>query len=142
MAKINVSVAVKSGICAVLFTKSGRVVFRSVFRTEVTDAKKYSNLIFCLKKAILALRTYSEETEPVEEVVFECASSNLIQWVEQGNTKGDCENEFEEMFAVLDSIPLEYSFVYNKSPKALVYAKADHLPKMKLSGLNLEDYDD
>lgn len=145
MSALSVSISCKKGICAILFSQDGKILFRSVTGIPSEVSGIYDSLTHCMTKALLLLKGYVEDTEDssgVGEVVIECNNTRFIHWVEQGYTNEEYMDSFSKMLEVLDSIPIVFSFCYCKTPKASLYAKREYLTKPRLSGLDIDSYID
>jgi len=137
MSSVCLSCAFKKDLLSVIISDAGKLVFKSTekVRDESIVGSTFLGVINAFKAGFNSLKLYVEEHEEVDSVVIECNNSTFISWINRGYSKEEYHEAFTEMLGVLDSIPIRYSFSYNKSLKASLFLDKKYLRKEKLAGL-------
>lgn len=130
------SFAVKKGVSYIVLVRDGFMVCKSV--TQIKDESildsSYSCLISSFISTLRIVRKFINENSDIDKVIFEVNNTAFIKWVYNGTSKEQYHNLFIEAMELLNEIPVQYSFTYNKKPLSLIYIK-DKPDKVKLSGL-------
>lgn len=144
MSNIVCSIALRKNVVSILIVDGGMIKSRVVER--IKDAKSlessYASIIYAFKVALRHVRDYIQKSDEEYSVCFETSNSTFIKWVENQYSKAAYQTEFLEALKLLQEIPILYAFHYCQKPKALVYADEKYCKKEKLSGLDIEGFED
>lgn len=143
MNQLNVSICIRNNILAILLTKDGMLVDKTVelLRNKDITGPNYLSLLYGIKKSLLKVRNFLENNKAITSVVFELNNSTVVSWIKNCYSKENYQESFVEVMRLLQEIPMQYAFVVNTKPKALRFADNKYLTqKLKISGFNLEEF--
>lgn len=143
MNQLNVSICIRNNILAILLTKDGMLVDKTVelLRNKDITGPNYLSLLYGIKKSLLKVRNFLENNKAITSVVFELNNSTVVSWIKNCYSKENYQESFVEVMRLLQEIPMQYAFVVNIKPKALRFADNKYLTqKLKISGFNLEEF--
>lgn len=143
MNQLNVSICIRNNILAILLTKDGMLVDKTVelLRNKDIMGPNYLSLLYGIKKSLLKVRNFLENNKAITSVVFELNNSTVVSWIKNCYSKENYQESFVEVMRLLQEIPMQYAFVVNTKPKALRFADNKYLTqKLKISGFNLEEF--
>lgn len=143
MNQLNVSICIRNNILAILLTKDGMLVDKTVelLRNKDITGPNYLSLLYGIKKSLLKVRNFLENNKTITSVVFELNNSTVVSWIKNCYSKENYQESFVEVMRLLQEIPMQYAFVVNTKPKALRFADNKYLTqKLKISGFNLEEF--
>lgn len=127
------SIAVKSGISALLIAKDGKEVTKVTKRLPTdNNMSAYKSVVVTLISAVKQLRALVEDGN-MDNIIFECGNSIVVSWFKKGNATQDCSEEFAEVLRLLDEIPCRYMFKVNKKPYATAYLADKYIEKPVIS---------
>lgn len=127
------SLAVKSGISALLIAKDGKEVTKVTRRLPADDnMSAYKSIVVTLISAVKQLRAVIEDGG-TDNIIFECGNSIVVSWFKKGVATADCSDEFAEVLRLLDEIPCRYLFKVNKKPYASAYLSEKYIEKPVIS---------
>ena len=131
-----VSCMTKCGVSSVALICDGMLVAKSVtkIKDEAIAESSYKCLIQTFVTSLRMVRKFVDENSDVEKVVFEVNNSTFIKWVYNCYSKEQYQELFVTALELLNEIPIQYSFSYNKKPIATMYL-TDKQDTVKISGL-------
>lgn len=143
MNQLNVSICIRNNILAIILTKDGMLVDKSVELLKDKDIieSNYLSLLYGIKKSLLKVRNYLENNPEVLSVVFELNNSTVVSWIKNCSSKESYQDSFVEVMRLLQEIPMQYAFVANAKPKALRFADKKYITqRLKISGFSLDEF--
>ena len=139
---LKVSFYYLSGIYAiVLVDAEGTLAECKVasFDSEINEELPiYRNITLC-KHALVLAKAFIDKHPEYESMSVETSVASLVNRINRG-WSSECTDEFLELFKVLDSIPVMYSFRVSSHLLAKKYARKRYLPKETM--LSLSEFDD
>ena len=143
MNQLNVSICIRNNILAIILTKDGMLVDKSVelLKDKTIVDSNYLSLLYGIKKALLKVRNFIENNQDIVSVVFELNNSTVVSWIKNCYSKENYQDSFVEVMRLLQEIPMQYAFVTNTKPKALRFADKKYITqKLKISGFTLDEF--
>ena len=143
MNQLNVSICIRNNILAIILTKDGMLVDKTVelLRNKDITESNYLSLLYGIKKSLLKVRNFLENNKDITSVVFELNNSTVVSWIKNCYSKENYQESFVEVMRLLQEIPMQYAFVTNTKPKALRFADNKYLTqKLKISSFTLDDF--
>lgn len=118
-----VSCMTKKGVSSVVLICDGKLVSKSV--KTITNKEVLTSSYLCLIDTFITslrlLRKFIDENTDIERVVFEVNNSTFIKWVYNNFSKDQYQDLFSQAIELLNEIPIQYTFSYNKKPMATMY---------------------
>lgn len=140
MGTLQVSIFVRKGVYAILMTRGGTRVTLKVEKIKNTKIAEsiYSSMLFTIREALLLVRNYFEEHKDSCEVVIELNNITIQKWFDNCYAKDEYQEYFIDVMNLLQEIPMKYSVVVVKKPKASIYADNKYITsKLKMSSLEI-----
>lgn len=134
--RILVSVAVKTGVLAVIVVQNGMLSSKVVEEFKF-DGSTNHTLLKALRRTMLIVRNYLSQNTSVDCVDFEINNATVATWLMRGFCKDDYIEDLHEVLNILNELPIKYSFIASKVPKAMGYCKKSSIKKIKLSSLEV-----
>lgn len=131
-----VSLMTKKGVSSVVALRDGKLVVKSVtlIKNKEILNSSYMCLLDTFTTALRLVRKYTDDNKDITKVVFEVNNSTLIKWIYNNYSKEEYQELFIQAINLLNDIPIQYTFLYNKNPIAGKYF-ADVKTSVKLTGL-------
>ena len=145
MASVQVSIAVKNDISAILFLMNGKLIQKDVqkVRNYCNGNNTFTNLLSTIYDAMLKTRYFIEENPQIDTVVFEINNSTIQSWFDRCYAKTEYNDLFLKIELVLQSIPIKYDIIVSQKPKALMFADKKYVKAEQVSSLDsfIQDLD-
>ena len=135
MGNLLVSMGVKGKYTGIVILSNGKVVLKRCERLNIGTDNIGLAHIESYVKTLRILRNYLQNNKDERDIVFETSSSQLIKWVDEGFSKADYVDWFDEAMNLLQSLPIRYYFVQSNKPVALQFTGESFLTREKVSGL-------
>lgn len=134
-----VSIAVKKELYAISIFIGGKNVNNITSRIidESIYSDKYKRLLFAFTEALKIVRSYINISDSNDdEVIFEFSNSTVIGWFENGFSANMYADDFADVLDFINRIPMKYSFVFTKKPKAYMYLSDLAVKKEEVLGID------
>lgn len=107
------------------------IVESGAIYSDISDNRN-QRFLFALKRALLLLKKNVDKLKDNEVVVIEGSNSSVLQWFINGNAIKEYEDEFDDLFSLLCTIPCRIDFMKNEKPVAMNYIESEQ--QVVLSG--------
>lgn len=134
----TVSVATRKGRYSIVICDDNKQKKKVVGNIKGCDLNSYDELLYAFEICLRHIKRYVSE-EKCTSVTFIVSNSIFINWVNNCYSKKQYQERFIKIMDLLNEIPIEYEFVYQKSPLALRYINDKDSNIMNLSGLDISN---
>lgn len=129
MKEIYVYIAVKGDLYSTLITEQGDTISQKTERTKSDDK---STVIRAMITALSSIIQYINDS--MCKIVFVVPNNYIEKWLKNGYSKTEYKEEFDTLYELFQSVPMQYSFSNNIHNKAVTYLKDNNIVKPKVSG--------
>lgn len=140
MKNILVSMYNKKGISSIVIMCDGKLLEKNVTKiaSDIKDETPYMQLLDTILKGMCLVRNIIQTRTDIKtrRVIFELNNVNIIKWFERSEVKEEYQDKFCEIVDTLEEMPIEYLFIYNKTPYAIQFAKEKYIKKMSVNQLD------
>lgn len=140
MTNILVSMYNKKGISSIVIMCDGKLLEKNVTKiaNDIKEETPYMQLLDTILKGMCLVRNIIQTSTDIQtrRVIFELNNVNIIKWFERSEVKEEYQDKFCEIVDTLEEMPIEYLFIYNKTPYAIQFAKEKYIKKMSVNKLD------
>lgn len=129
MRELYVFLASKNNLYSILVTEQSETVIQ---KTERTNSDDKSTIIQAMITALACITQYVNDSEC--KVCFVVSNNYLQKWIENGYSKPEYKNEFNNLYELFQALPMQYSFLTNIQNRAVAYLKYSYIVKPQISG--------